>query len=413
MAYIVLSRKYRPHRLEDLIGQQVLFETLKNCIDSSKIPHAFIFHGIRGIGKTTVARIIARCLNCDTGITSSPCGECKSCRAMDIDNHLDVMEIDAASRTGVDDIRDIIDSSQYAPVTGRFKIFIIDEVHMLSKSAFNALLKTLEEPPDHVKFIFATTEINKVPDTVISRCMMFNLRPVSKETIMEHVKKISEFENVTIDNEAAELIATEAEGSVRDSLSILQQAMMLAIDKPSITREIVTEMIGGAKNSDIEELLNLILSAKTKESLEKSDNLLKNGADPYMIYKNLQGFLYKMIATKVIDKNSISYDLSNLLYIWQIFLKQCSLIKITEYPEQVLNAAIVIMSHTASFPSIESLMIKDTNEESKDDNTSSSNVDNKQVLSSIKPNVNNNNNKSKIIEDILGRFPGSIVSEIE
>ena len=174
--YVVLSRKYRPKVLDDLIGQDILARSLRSCLDTKKVPHAFLFHGIRGVGKTTTARILARCLCCTgvdgkTDVTSSPCGTCRSCIAMDKDQHMDVMEFDAASRTGVDDIREVIDAAQYMPVLGRYKIFIIDEVHMLSKSAFNALLKTLEEPPAHVKFIFATTEIHKIPETILSRCM--------------------------------------------------------------------------------------------------------------------------------------------------------------------------------------------------------------------------------------------------
>ncbi|MDR0553104.1 MAG: DNA polymerase III subunit gamma/tau [Holosporales bacterium] len=400
--YIVLSRKYRPKRLEDLIGQSVLYETIKKGIDSNRIPHAFIFHGIRGIGKTTVARIIARCLNCKQGITSSPCGTCGSCLAMDNDNHLDVMEIDAASRTGVDDIREIIDSSQYMPVIGRFKIFIIDEVHMLSKSAFNALLKTLEEPPAHVKFIFATTEVQKVPDTVLSRCLEFNLKPVSTEVIANHVKKIASCEGIGIENDSAQLIATEAEGSVRDSLSILEQAIVLSIETKIITKDTVISMLGGAKNSDIEELLGLILSGNTRASLIKSVAILEEGADPYVIYKNIQEKLYRIIVRKAADKNSINYNLSNLLYIWQILLQQFGNIKNSSHPEQVLNVAIIIIAYTSSFPSIESLMIQ----EKKDER----NPCKEAIASDVSELIDN---KSKLIDNILKRFPGSIVSEIE
>jgi DNA polymerase-3 subunit gamma/tau len=400
--YIVLSRKYRPKNLKDLIGQDVLYETIKKSIDNNRIPHAFIFHGIRGIGKTTVARIIARCLNCEQGVTSSPCGTCKSCIAMDNDSHLDVMEIDAASRTGVDDVREIIDSSQYMPVVGKFKIFIIDEVHMLSKSAFNALLKTLEEPPSHVKFIFATTEIQKVPDTVLSRCMKFNLKPVSTEMIAAQIEKIAYLEEVSIENEAARLIATEAEGSVRDALSILEQAIVLSIESRTITRDIVVSMIGGAKSSDIEELLGLILSGNVSASLAKSIEILKNGSDPYIIYKNIQGQLYRIIVSKASDKNSVNYNLSNLLYIWQIFLQQLSNVKNSSYPDQALNAAIIIVAYTASFPSIEDLMIHEKI------------ADKPQQKEPIASDVSRFvDDKNKLVADLLKRFPGSIVSEIE
>jgi DNA polymerase-3 subunit gamma/tau len=403
--YIVLSRKYRPSKLEDLVGQDTLSSALKNCIDMEKVPHAFLFYGIRGVGKTTAARILARCLNCigSDSITSSPCGVCTSCKALDIDNHLDVMEIDAASRTGVDDIRDIIDSSQYAPVTGRYKIFIIDEVHMLSKSAFNALLKTLEEPPTHVKFVFATTEIQKVPETILSRCMTFNLRPISVDTIVDYLLNIVNLENFNIDKEAANTIAVEADGSLRDALSLLEQAIMLA-NGSIITNNIVVQMIGGAKNSDIKELLELILFAKTRDSLEKSCILLKNGADAYVIYKSLQTELYKKIVETTVS-NAQQTNLSNLLYIWQIFLKQLENIKMASHPEQVLNAAIVRMSYTSSFPDISKLMIKNND-----------NCDYKQEPVSEKSfemkDKDEQENTNSLIQDILSRFPGSTVTEL-
>jgi DNA polymerase-3 subunit gamma/tau len=404
--YIVLSRKYRPKSLDDLVGQDVLASILKNCIDSGKVPHAFLFHGIRGIGKTTTARILARCLNCmgRDGVTSNPCGECASCRALDIDNHLDVMEIDAASRTGVDDIREIIDSSQYAPVTGRYKIFIIDEVHMLSKSAFNALLKTLEEPPNHVKFIFATTEIQKIPETILSRCMTFNLKPISVDVIEAHILKIANLENFKIDKEAANTIAIESEGSLRDSLSLLEQAVMLANDSP-ITNDIVVQMIGGAKDSDIKELLDLILSAKTREALEKSCALLKNGADAYVVYKSLQTELYRKIVEAAGGKAN---NLSNLLYLWQIFLRQMENIKMASYPEQVLNASIIIMSHTSSFQDISKLIIKDDKDHKEEP------IPEKllEVNDMEEQGDTSGGDAGGLVQEILNRFPGSTVTEL-
>ena len=242
--YIVLSRKYRPKDLNDLIGQEVLAKSLRSCLNTKKVPHAFLFHGIRGVGKTTTARILARCLCCigpdgQTDITSSPCGTCRSCVAMDKEQHLDIMEFDAASRTGVDDIREVIEATQYAPVLGRYKIFIIDEVHMLSKSAFNALLKTLEEPPAHVKFIFATTEVQKVPETVLSRCMTFRLHPVSSDALAEYLISIAQKEGFSLEKDAADLIAEESEGSVRDALSILEQSLMI-----SAKTKIIPQMLG-------------------------------------------------------------------------------------------------------------------------------------------------------------------------
>jgi DNA polymerase-3 subunit gamma/tau len=390
--HVVLSRKYRPKDLGDLVGQDILSRSLRTCLDSKKMPHAFLFHGIRGVGKTTTARILARCLNCigpdgETNITSSPCGTCKSCLAMDRDQHVDVMEFDAASRTGVDDIREIIDGTQYMPILRRYKIFIIDEVHMLSKSAFNALLKTLEEPPAHVKFIFATTEVRKIPETILSRCMAFQLKPVQREAIVEHLLRIARAEGYTLERAAAEVIAEESEGAVRDSLSILEQAMMLVSDAETITDELVISMLGGAREADIESLLEDILNGRTTDSLARMEGLIDGGSDPFVLYRKLQTALYKMI-TCCIKGERTNYNLSNLLYIWQILLRQTENMKSTDSPEMIFNAAIVIASHTSTFPSIEDLVIK-TKATSTGDPT------------------------NRLVEEVLSTFHGTSAFEVE
>lgn len=415
--YIVLSRKYRPKDLNDLVGQDILEKSLRSCLDSKKVPHAFLFHGIRGVGKTTTARILARCLCCigtdgNTDITSSPCGICRSCIAMNQEQHLDVMEFDAASRTGVDDIRDIIDATQYAPVLGRYKIFIIDEVHMLSKSAFNALLKTLEEPPAHVKFIFATTEVQKVPETILSRCMTFQLTPVSTIELSKHLIFIAQKEGFDLVPQAAELISEESEGSVRDALSILEQALMLSEDTKQVTQDTVLNMLGGASADEINELLKMILNARTKEALEKSEELFSKGADPFILFKSLQEILYKTI-TKKVNGQLDEYSLSNLLYLWQILLKQTENMKNALYPKYVLNAAIVILSHTASFSNIESLMINETETQSKQQASEKPAIANKveEILGekvSIKP-----DNSKELVGSILNKFPGSVARDVE
>ncbi|HEX2761179.1 MAG TPA: DNA polymerase III subunit gamma/tau, partial [Rhizomicrobium sp.] len=230
LPYRVLARKYRPTSFPGLIGQEAMVRTLKNAIESGRLAHAFMLTGVRGVGKTTTARIIARALNCigkdgKGGPTVDPCGVCENCIAIAEDRHVDVLEMDAASRTGIGDIREIIEGVRYKPASARFKVYIIDEVHMLSNQAFNGLLKTLEEPPPHVKFIFATTEIRKVPVTVLSRCQRFDLRRVDIATLSEHFTKIAQAEKIEIAPEALAMIARAADGSVRDGLSLLDQAI--------------------------------------------------------------------------------------------------------------------------------------------------------------------------------------------
>ncbi len=408
--YVVLSRKYRPKGLSDLIGQEVLAKSLRSCLETKKVPHAFLFHGIRGVGKTTTARILARCLCCigsdgKTDITSSPCGICRSCVAMEKDQHLDIMEFDAASRTGVDDIREVIEATQYAPVLGRYKIFIIDEVHMLSKSAFNALLKTLEEPPAHVKFIFATTEAQKVPETVLSRCMAFRLHPVSPDALAEHLINIAQKEDYTLEKNAAGLISEESEGSVRDALSILEQALMLSAETKIVTLDSVLKMLGGATSDDVKVLLKLILDAKTKEALQKSEELFAKGTDPYVLFKNMQNVLYRTIVDKVNGKIT-NYSLSNLLYIWQIFLRQTENLRNASFPEYVLSAAVVILSHTASFPDIEQLMIKENPSEVPNNFSKIEQILGDKITP--KPDTSN-----ELVSNILSKFPGSTAHNVE
>lgn len=350
-----MSKKYRPVNLDGLIGQDAVVNVLKNSINNKMIPNAFLFHGIRGVGKTTAARVLARCLNClgedgNCFITVNPCGKCKSCVALNTDSHMDVLEIDAASKTGVDDIRVIIDSAQYVPVLQRFRIFIIDEVHMLSKSAFNALLKTLEEPPEHVKFIFATTEVQKVPDTILSRCMVCNLRPVPTSTLTANIINIAKAEGYEIDQDAAKDIACEACGSVRDSLSILEQAMFASVGDKKISTQCITEIIGGTRKEDIMELFDLAISAKTDDTADKVQKIMDAGADPYIIFKNLQDILYEKIVIACRNKDK---DLTKLLYIWQIFADHERIIKTSTTPAHVLFATVIIVSHTMSFDEIE------------------------------------------------------------
>ncbi len=285
--YRVLARKYRPTRFDDLIGQDALVRTLKNAIANGRLAHAYLLTGVRGVGKTSTARIIARALNCtsEDGPTATPCGECETCQAIAADRHVDVLEMDAASRTGVNDIRDILDGVRYRPSSARTKVYVIDEVHMLSNQAFNALLKTLEEPPEHVTFIFATTEIRKVPVTVLSRCQRFDLRRITPPQLKAHFSDIAEKEGLEIEPEALALIVRSADGSVRDGLSLLDQAS--AHGEGTITAEAVRNMIGMADRARILDLFEALIRGRAEETLSILHEMYSAGAAPLVILQDL------------------------------------------------------------------------------------------------------------------------------
>ena len=302
ISYKVLARKYRPKSFKDLIGQDLLVKTLTNAFKVNRIAHAFILTGIRGVGKTTTARIISACLNCTGsdglgGLTIEPCGICDSCESISRGNNVDVLEVDAASRTGVADVREIIDSVKYKPASARYKVFIIDEVHMLSNSAFNALLKTLEEPPEHTKFIFATTEIHKIPITVISRCQRYDLNRVSTETLMVHLKNILNKEGRELDENILSLIIRGSEGSVRDALSILDQIILQNED--TIDLEEIHGILGVSDRYKLIDLFELILNGDIQKSLALLRVLFKNGGDPTIILKELSEIIHWITSLKV------------------------------------------------------------------------------------------------------------------
>ncbi len=336
--YKVLARKYRPQTFADLIGQETLVQILTNAITSNRIANAYLLTGVRGVGKTTTARLIAMSLNCESKKenTCEPCGNCDSCKSIRSDHNLDVIEMDAASKTGVDDVREIIDNVKYKPVNSEFKIFIIDEVHMLSKSAFNALLKTLEEPPEHVKFIFATTEVKKIPVTILSRCQRFDLKRVESENLSQHLKKISELEKVKIDDDAIALLVRAGDGSVRDSLSLLDQAIIN--NNTTVTAKTVTNMLGLADRGKIYDLLGHISKGLASESLAVFRDLYNSGADILMVFEELLNTVHSITQIKISPdiKNDISIpeldrvkgndfanqlSMNSLSMMWQVLFK--------------------------------------------------------------------------------------------
>lgn len=310
--YRVLARKYRPQTFSELIGQDAMVTTLGNAIKRDRLAHAFLMTGVRGVGKTSTARLIAKALNCvgpdgQGGPTINPCGVCEPCRAIAEGRHIDVIEMDAASHTGVDDVREIIDAARYAAVSARYKIYIVDEVHMLSKNAFNALLKTLEEPPAHVKFLFATTEVNKVPITVLSRCQRFDLRRISAEQLAEHFAFVCREEGVEAEPEALMLIARAAEGSARDGLSILDQAIAHAgLEGGGVSAAAVRQMLGLSDRGAVRDLMALLLAGDAAGALASLRRQYDYGVDPQSVLRALLETVHGITLAKVsTDRKSV------------------------------------------------------------------------------------------------------------
>jgi len=362
--YKVLATKYRPVTFADMIGQEVLVKTLGNAIASNRIANAFLLTGIRGVGKTTTARIISRALNCTApdgkgGPTMTPCGTCANCTAITMSRHPDILEIDAASRTGVDDMREIIDNVSYAPGMARFKIYIIDEVHMLSKSAFNALLKTLEEPPPHVKFIFATTEIRKIPVTILSRCQRFDLKRIDLATLTAHLRHVITQENIQADDESLNLIAKAAEGSVRDALSLLDQAIVHSNDR--ISSETVAAMMGVGDRAHVIALFESIASGQTAQALAMLETMYRNSAAVIQIFQDLLEVVYLVTKMKAAPGAAVpgflttqhtahlqqlaqGLELSYLTRCWQLILQ--GLDEIAKAPVDIVAADMLVIKLT-------------------------------------------------------------------
>ncbi|MBN9542641.1 MAG: DNA polymerase III subunit gamma/tau [Alphaproteobacteria bacterium] len=373
--YKVLARKYRPQNFTDLVGQENMVKVVKNSFESGRIHHAYIFTGIRGVGKTTTARIIAKALNCKgvDGLNNKPtldiCGVCSSCVSIMEDRHPDCLEMDAASKTSIEDVKEIIDFARYLPVSARYKVIIVDEVHMLSNKAFNALLKTLEEPPAHVIFIFATTELKKIPVTIVSRCQKFELRRLSEDELTKHLKNICNKEKISFEEEALQIIAISSEGSVRDSLSLLDQAInhSLEEDNGEVKAEEIIKILGRASNDNLLQLFRHILSGDAQNTISLVNEMLLSGAMPMALNEMLlelthsvsllkqnikpNGGLY-LSKSNIESLNSIITDTSIavLTRLWSMLLKGLEEMKICHDPKLALEMLLMRLCFVKAFP---------------------------------------------------------------
>ncbi len=376
--YRVLARKYRPQTFAELIGQDAMVQTLANAIRRERLAHAFLMTGVRGVGKTSTARLIAKALNCigpdgQGGPTIDPCGVCEPCVAIAEGRHIDVIEMDAASHTGVDDVREIIEAVRYSAVSARYKVYIIDEVHMLTRNAFNALLKTLEEPPAHVKFLFATTEVDKLPVTVLSRCQRFDLRRIAAPMLADHFKKVCDSEGVEADPEALSMIAAAAEGSVRDGLSILDQAIAHADlgGEGRVTPERVQDMLGLADKSVQRKLLAGLLAGDSATLLDLVDAQFALGVEPLSLMRSQMDLVYRVTVAQVgksgadaisaeeraaIDDWAKRLNAGQLHRLWQLLLKGHDEVRAAPDPLASAKMALLRVMHAAELPDPGSLM---------------------------------------------------------
>ena len=401
----VLALKYRPQTFDDLIGQEVVAETIINSIKADKIPNAYLFTGIRGIGKTTTARIVAKSLNCLNGIESL-CKKdlCENCEAIASSNHMDVLEMDAASKTGVDDVRDLIEFSRYGPTSSKFKIFIIDEVHMLSKQAFNALLKTLEEPPEYLKFIFATTEIKKIPITVVSRCQRFDLSRIKSSELFEFIKKTKDMENGKVSDDALKLIIKISEGSVRDALSLLDRALLSLGSEKELDLDSAQKIFGYFDKSQLIDLFKLILEGNQNKVIEIYRKIYDQGVEPKIFINDFLEILYyfKNINSltlegtnfslndeeyKSIKKISNSVNSDVLILFWQFTIKTLGELDIVSNQHLSIEMFLLRLIHLSGFqPKDENEMkdiSKEENIETKQKDTSFQ-LKNKDTINQIK-----------------------------
>ena len=413
--YRVLARRYRPKTFKDLIGQDAMVKILSNSFELNRVAHAFLFNGVRGVGKTTTARIVSKGLNCikNEKPTIDPCGECESCIAAKNDRHVDIIEIDAASHTGVDDMRELTEGVRYKPSVGRYRIYIIDEVHMLSTAAFNALLKTLEEPPEHTKFIFCTTEIRKIPVTVLSRCQKFDLRRVSNVELVKHLKNIAENEKVLIDVESLNLIVRSSDGSVRDALSLLDQA--ISISNHDIKEESVKTMLGLSDKSKVWDLFDSLMEGNSLNVINNFESLLNAGSDPILLIEELMVVCHNVtraIAIPSLDtsqnmsefeakralKSATNLNIPSVTKCWQLLLKGHSEIQSTYSVKEATEMILLRITYAANLPDLKNLIEQSNLLKKKTDLNSNNTQD---ILTQKVSHELISDNKFETFEDLL------------
>ena len=413
--YRVLARRYRPKTFKDLIGQDAMVRILSNSFELNRVAHAFLFNGVRGVGKTTTARIVSKGLNCikNEKPTIDPCGECESCIAAKNDRHIDIIEIDTASHTGVDDMRELTEGVRYKPSVGRYRIYIIDEVHMLSIAAFNALLKTLEEPPEHTKFIFCTTEIRKIPVTVLSRCQKFDLRRVSNVELVKHLKNIAENEKVLIDVESLNLIVRSSDGSVRDALSLLDQA--ISISNHDIKEESVKTMLGLSDKSKVWDLFDSLMEGNSLNVINNFESLLNAGSDPILLIEELMVVCHNVtraIAIPSLDtsqnmsefeakralKSATNLNIPSVTKCWQLLLKGHSEIQSTYSVKEATEMILLRITYAANLPDLKNLIEQSNLLKKKTDLNSNNTQD---ILTQKVSHELISDNKFETFEDLL------------
>ena len=372
----VLALKYRPQIFDDLIGQEVVVETITNSIKANKVPNAYLFTGIRGIGKTTIARIVAKALNCTNGIENKCKKKCENCEAITNSSHIDVLEMDAASKTGVDDVRDLIEFSRYGPTSSKYKIFIIDEVHMLSKQAFNALLKTLEEPPEYLKFIFATTELKKIPITVVSRCQRFDLSRIKSVELFKFIKKINDNENGNATDDALKLIVRISEGSVRDALSLLDRGLLSSGDKKELNLITAHKIFGYFDKSQLIDIFKLILEGEEKKVIESYRKIYDQGVEPKVFINDFLELVYYFKNIESLSLESSNFTLNDeefvkireisknlndglLIMFWQFTIKILDELDIVSNQNLSIEMFLIRLMHLSS----SKIQVKENDEE--------------------------------------------------